>query len=75
MIHATSLTIPITANFNMCYMYVKTAVLCQTEHMSGSNRLHKTSLLRYLKAHATLSFMVPVFVVVLKALHLTDTKL
>jgi len=55
-------------------MYVETAVLCQTEHMFGSNRLHKTSLLRYLKTHATLSFMVPVFVV-LKALHLTYTKL
>jgi len=59
--HATSLTIPITAHFNMCYMYVRTAVPCRTEHMFGSSRLHKTSLLSYVKAHATLFFMVLVF--------------
>jgi len=74
MIHGTSLNIPITAHFNMCYVYVKTAVLCETEHMFCNNRLHKTSLLRYIKAHATLSFMVPVFVVVTEPLHLPSTK-
>jgi hypothetical protein len=73
-IHATSLPILITAHFNMCYMYVKTAVLCHTERMFGSNRLHKTSLLRHSKANAAPPLMVTVLVV-LKASHLTYTKL